>query len=282
MSTTSSPSSPSLGARRGAPLSIEVPPLQQPSPPSNTLLITDLNDLSLFQPCSLGSIKSHITAVAPLNSFSPLPSFRRIVCSFLTIDDAIKVRQLLDREPLQGKGRARVYFGENTPIQTDAEEIRKSKLLEAPQSQKMFFISPPPSPPHGWMMRNEEPPNKDVHATDLAEALGRLGRIYGSDGHADEAGRRPETPISPTDPAIAGTEGKDIVRTGSGSGQRSRSSTLIYHPEHHGNSPHLPAVMVEDTTVDPDGDSDMDLSPLDIQPKKIYAHTSRPPTELME
>jgi hypothetical protein len=34
-------------------------------------------------------------------------------------------------------------------------------LLEAPQVSKMFFISPPPSPPHGWVMRNEDPPNKD-------------------------------------------------------------------------------------------------------------------------
>ncbi|KAK2834836.1 hypothetical protein FQN49_006867 [Arthroderma sp. PD_2] len=282
MSASSSPSR-SLSARRGAPLSIEVPSIPQPSPPSNTLLITDLNDLSLFQPCSLGSIKSHITAVAPLNSFSPLPSFRRIVCSFLTIDDAIKVRQLLDREPLQGKGRARVYFGETTPIQTDTEEIRKSKLLEAPQSQKMFFISPPPSPPHGWMMRNEEPPNKDVHASDLAEALGRLGRSYGSDSHVDESGRRPETPISPTDAVMGGVEGKDVARAGSGSGGRSRSSTLIYHPEHHGNSSHLPAVMVEDTTLDPEvSDSELDLSPLDARPKRIFAHTSRPPTELIE
>ncbi|KAM5464214.1 hypothetical protein MauCBS54593_007033 [Microsporum audouinii] len=277
MSGSSSPTR-SL-SRRGAPLSIEVPPLQQPSPPSNTLLITDLNDLSLFQPISLEKIKAHITATAPLNSFSPLPSFRRIVCSFLTIDDAIKVRQLLDREPLQGKGRARVYFGENTPIQTDAAEIRRSKLLEAPQSQKMFFISPPPSPPHGWMMRNEEPPNKEVHASDLAEALGRLGRFYSSDSHINESGRRPETPVSPTDVVMA-LDGKDVARTGSG--QRSRSSTLIYHPEHHGNSPHLPAVMVEDTTLDTDTDSDVDLSPLDIQPRRILAHTARPPAELME
>ncbi|EGD93665.1 hypothetical protein TESG_01205 [Trichophyton tonsurans CBS 112818] len=273
MSGTSSPRS---GARRGTPLSIEVPPLQQPSPPSNTLLITDLNDLSLFQPSSLDSIKAHITATAPLNSFSPLPSFRRIVCSFLTVEDAIKVRQLLDREPLQGKGRARVYFGENTPIQTDSDEMRRSNLLEAPQSQKMFFISPPPSPPHGWMMRNEEPPNKDVHASDLADALGRLGRIYGSDSHINESGNRPETPVSPTDVSTA------MSIDMKGSGQRSRSSTLIYHSEHHGSSPNLPAVMVEDTSVSSDMDSDMDLSPLDARPKKIYAHTSRPPTELME
>lgn len=125
-------------------------------------------------------------------------------------------------------------------------------------------------------MRNEEPPNKDVHASDLADALGRLGRIYGSDSHINESGNRPETPVSPTDVSTA------MSIDMKGSGQRSRSSTLIYHSEHHGSSPNLPAVMVEDTSVSSDMDSDMDLSPLDARPKKIYAHTSRPPTELME
>jgi hypothetical protein len=37
-------------------------------------------------------------------------------------------------------------------------------------------LSPPPSPPHGWVMRNEDPPNKEVHASDLAHALSMLRR----------------------------------------------------------------------------------------------------------
>jgi hypothetical protein len=91
-----------------------LPPLSHPSPPSNTLLVTDLQDLTLFQPPWIDQLKAQIAAVAPLNSFSPLPSFRRIVCSFKSVEDAIKVRQILDGEALQGKRvRARVYFGGN-------------------------------------------------------------------------------------------------------------------------------------------------------------------------
>src|SRR5436190_8280818 len=154
-----------------------LPPLSQPSPPSNTLLITDLNDLSLFQPASISAIKARITAITPLNSFSPLPSFRRIVCSFHSTDAATRIRQFLDGGAILGRNvRAKVYFGEHTVVE-DLEEGRKRNLLEAPHAQKLFFISPPPSPPHGWMMRHEEPPNKDVHASDLAEALNRLGTI---------------------------------------------------------------------------------------------------------
>ena len=55
---------------------------------------------------------------------------------------------------------------------------------------------------------------------------------------------------------------------------RSRSSTVIYDPEAHGDSPALPAVKVEDYTADED-------VRLDTDAKKIIAHTSRPPVELM-
>ncbi|KAJ9201221.1 hypothetical protein DTO027B5_4058 [Paecilomyces variotii] len=247
-----------------------LPALSQPSPPSNTLLITDLRDLYLFQPSSLDSIRSQITQVAPLNSFSPLPSMRRIVCSFLSTDDAIKIRQLLDGEALLGRHvRARIYFGEPTPI-LSAEEARRKKLLEAPQSQKLFFISPPPSPPHGWTMRYEDPPNKEVHATDLAEALAKLKTAQEPKETIEP---EPETPVS------LASDKRTNSWPASFSGTRSRSSTIIYDPEAHGSNPQLPAVMVEDTTDLED--VEMDMGPIDA-PKKIMAHTARPPVELME
>ncbi|KAF4764760.1 hypothetical protein HAV15_001289 [Penicillium sp. str.  len=42
-----------------------MPALSQPTPPSNTLLITDLHDLLVFQPPALEEIRNQITAVAP-------------------------------------------------------------------------------------------------------------------------------------------------------------------------------------------------------------------------
>ncbi|KAL1965554.1 hypothetical protein VTN77DRAFT_5638 [Rasamsonia byssochlamydoides] len=274
--TSSGQSSPrsSRSSRSRPSLTIDLsnlPPLSQPSPPSNTLIITELHDLFLFQPDSLAAIRSQITAVAPLNSFSPLPSLRRIVCSFLSTDDAIRVRQRLEAEALLDRKnvRARIYFGEHTPIES-TEEARRRKLLEAPHAQKLFFISPPPSPPYGWVTRPEDPPNKEVHASDLAEALAKLRtEQQGGSGAADATD--PASPVS-------------IARTGSwpassGSGQRSRSSTVIYNPSDHGGSPNLPAVMVEDTS----DDFDVEMSSLvDFVPKRKIPHTARPPVELME
>lgn len=268
-SASSLPSSSTSRSSRSRPsLTLDLsnlPPPPQPSPPSNTLLITDLHDLFLFQPSSLATIRSQITDIAPLNSFSPLPSLRRIVCSFHSTDDATRVRQALDGTAILGRSvRARIYFGEHTPI-LDTEEARKPKLLEAPHSQKLFFISPPPSPPHGWVLRNEDPPNKEVHASDLAEALAKLK----TEQSRREKEGDPDTPVSVSSDKRTG---------GWHSRQQSRGSTIIYNPEDHGGSPNLPAVTVEDMSADPDG-SDVEMSPIDI-PKRVL-RTARPPVELM-
>lgn len=120
-------------------------------------------------------------------------------------------------------------------------------------------------------MRNEDPPNKEVHAHDLAHALSMLK----TDHQPEAPGVDPSTPVS-----ISSDK-----RTGSwpvaGSQQRSRSSTLIFNPEDHGNSPNLPAVMVEDMSLAPDEDVEMDMSPIDMSVKKMPPKTSRPPVELM-
>ena len=185
--------------------------------------------------------------------------------------------------------RVKVYFGVATPIQV------KDQHLELPEAQKMFFISPPPSPPHGWTMRNEEPPNKAVHAEDLASALAALRskgavRVRGEDGVG--------SPVEMED-----QERMWENRRRSGENGEAR---VVYHPDEHGNGIgrglDLPAVTVEDTgsaedlgrvgglvsppppMVDGDGDEDMGGSG-EGSPgggKRIIAHTARPPVELMD
>lgn len=107
-------------------------------------------------------------------------------------------------------------------------------------------------------MRNEDPPNKEIHADDLVVALSKL--------HARPA----------ADQALYDdVDGKTPVSATSGGGGRSRSSTVVFDPQEHGHLPDLPAIAVEDTT-----DSPMPLSPVDG--KKEFIHTARPPVELME
>ncbi|KAK3711540.1 hypothetical protein LTR37_009531 [Vermiconidia calcicola] len=228
----------------------DLPPLSQPSPPSNTLLITNLQAPEIFATANLESINRAINDHAPIHNFSPLKSMRRIICTFFTTEDAIKIRQVLDGETVLGS-RIRVYFGAETRIEVGIQH------LQAPKSDKMFFISPPPSPPMGWEMRDEGPPNKEVHAEDLATALSRLHARPG----ADDALREGASPASPA------------ARVGRA---RSGTGTVVYDPQDHGHSPDLPAIAVEDTS-----DSPEEMSPMEGVEKKMI-HTARPPVELME
>ena len=139
--------------------------------------------------------------------------------------------------------RVKVYFGHATSIEP------KEEHLNLPDAGKLFFISPPPSPPHGWEVKMEDAPNKQVHAEDLAEALAKLHH-------------RPRTDLPASPVSDAGNEGR--ARSG---------SQVLYDPSEHGLSPNLPAISVEDMTED--------ISPVAIE-KPILAHTSRPPVELMD
>lgn len=179
-----------------------------------------------------------------------MKSFRRILVVFYDVDAAKLIKQTLDGEIIFGC-RVRVYFGAHT------EFTPTDQHLQAPKSDKLFFISPPPSPPHGWETRNEEPPNKEVHAQDLAHALAKL--------HAHK-----DVPASP--------DYLEEDRNGdSGSGRKRSGSVIVYHPDHNGDSPHLPAISVEDTT-----NSSPDISPIEAEPGAPFVHTMRPPVELME
>jgi hypothetical protein len=258
-------SSPTIANRRSgsntpkSPLALDLsdlPPLITPDPPSNTLLITNLDDPAIFRPENLLEIRDLINQHVPIHSWAPLKSFRRIVVSFFDTESAKTIRQNLDNEIIFDC-RVRIYFGKETKI-TESED----QHLHLPKSDKLFFISPPPSPPHGWMMKNEDPPNKEVYADDLAQALAKL--------HARNVPVEPTTP----DNMDTGSPTKEMNR------QRSGSTTMIYHPNDHGDSPALPAISVEDTTG---SDLEADLSPMeDVSLTVPITHTMRPPVELME
>lgn len=186
------------------------------------------------------------------------------------------------------------------------------KYLERPDAGRLFFISPPPSPPVGWEAREEGCPNKDVHATDLADALGKLSGKMGrgeteAEGNGDQehrvGGEEDEAAARAVEGVAVDTNANPLMRVmqpnnegsvgtkssaaggANGAKNRSRSSTVIYDPETHGDSPALPAVMVEDMTMDTMDDEEEQVVTLDggfpKEAKKIMAHTSRPPVELM-
>lgn len=248
---TSPPASRPSTARssRSSTMSIDLsglPPITQPSRPSNTLLITNLKDTEIFRPENLQALRELINTSAPIHVWAPLKSFRRIIVSFMDEDSAVRIRQILDGEEIMGVA-VKVYFGQPTPTEPRDEH------LHLPDAGKLYFISPPPSPPHGWEVKLEGAPNKQVHAEDLAEALANLNKRA---------------------QATAQAHSNSPPRTGT---RHARSgSTTIYNPSEHGLSPDLPAIEVEDLS------NDSDISPIEKQEQRMYTHTSRPPVELMQ
>lgn len=198
----------------------------------------------------------------------------RLIVSFYDEQSAINVRREIDGTAFSQTAIAKCYFGEPTPIGDE------KKYLERPDAGRLFFISPPPSPPVGWEMKMEDPPNKEVHAEDLAAKLAKL------------TGKMESNPMDPENQQYTAEElgqvkgvssghkralsavSEDFNDGGSPTKMRSRSSTLIYDPKLHGDSPGLPAVMLE--TED---DSDVELDNPKTNP---MAHTARPPVELIE
>jgi len=161
--------------------------------------------------------------------------------------------------------RVRVYFGEHTPVEP------VDKHLHAPESKKLFFISPPPSPPHDWAVKDEEPPNAQVLAEDLAEALSKL---------------RPKN----RGPGDIEVEQQDASKTLEGDGLevapvpicRTRSGSIMLFEPEKSDEKHMPSISVDDFA---DGGSEagdsLPQSPVSpVQPGEAF-HTSRPPVELL-
>ncbi|KAL5119002.1 hypothetical protein ACEQ8H_003131 [Pleosporales sp. CAS-2024a] len=256
---TPSPQRSRASSRTKSPLSLDLsdlPPLIEPSPPSNTLIITNLLAPEIFHITTLTELRETIDQHVKIHTWAPLKSFRRIVVSFFDTESAIQIRQTLDGEQIMGY-RVRVYFGMNTPLNPSDQH------LPLPKSDRLFFISPPPSPPMGWEMKEEDAPNKLVHPEDLAAALAKLH----AHSHNDA--------LSPVE-----SDDSPIGR------RRAGSTTIVYHPEDHGDSPNLPAIAVEDTTEVPGSFTPDAMEGVEgpIQSQKAQGKTistARPPVEFM-
>ncbi|KJR87104.1 calcineurin-binding protein [Sporothrix schenckii 1099-18] len=289
-SAPSGASSSSLRSRRSSNLTLDLsgiaPPQTSttaaPAPlPTNTLLFTNLVHADIFRPDNLATIRDLVSQSAAIHSWAPLKSFRRIVASFYSAEDAARVRAVWEGERIMGAA-CQVYYGRATPL----GDATAAGHLALPDAGKLFFISPPPSPPHDWEMRLEGAPNKQVHAEDLADALAKLHH-QAADEQPDEGDAKMHEDLGMQSPASE--SGVSPTHAAKRTGRsRSRSSTLvIYQPAEHSTHSDLPAIAVEDMT---DANTDEELNsatwqssaaPLAVQ-KPLMAHTARPPVELMQ
>lgn len=197
----------------------------------------------------------------------------------------------------------KIYFGEPTPLVGQYASNAPDLHLQAPSLGKLMFISPPPSPPCGWEIREEDPPNKTTHAEDLLAALAGLGgnnnnynnnnkndahttheyadgNVFGAldNGHGGGDVLMQDLPLQLD--GSGETRGRSRITTG-----RRRGGTLtVYHPKDHGDSEDLPAVMVEDLTWEDglEGEEEVEDDEEELGGRPLPTRTARPPVELMD
>lgn len=148
---------------------------------SNTLVLTgfdksdfiadDINKSQSFVEQLRSEIATHVNIV----HWAPLKSFCRAIVVLESNESASFIKQLINEKKLSNATFSKVssYF---TQSSSDPSQNIQTHL-QPPKAGRLFLISPPVSPPSGWISRLEDPPH--VHdasnfAMALTEALSRV------------------------------------------------------------------------------------------------------------
>ncbi|CAG8787879.1 4060_t:CDS:2, partial [Cetraspora pellucida] len=135
---------------------------------TNTLIITNVNQAT-FLPENLEKLKSQLEQCGTIYKFVPTKSFNRIFVTFYKTTDAKNAKELFDKSTFLEK-TIRVYFGQHISIY----ETDKARHLNVPELEKNWLISPPGSPPVGWIQSREDHPNSITLADDLVHAFAKF------------------------------------------------------------------------------------------------------------
>ncbi|KAI8622413.1 Calcipressin-domain-containing protein [Chytriomyces sp. MP71] len=140
--------------------------------PTNTLLFTNLH-WSVFEDAGQELRRAiETTAARDVVRFVPLSSFFRLV--FDCSETAAAVKNSLNGRMYRGNKELKIYFGANAE-QQHLSVPSNAELLQVPPTEKNFLLSPPGSPPVGWVQSQESEPSRGGHhAAMLMDALSRL------------------------------------------------------------------------------------------------------------
>lgn len=160
---------------------------------TNTLVVYKLSKASI--PIAVSRLEE--LGLEGLAQLVPLASMRRVLAVFQSPSLAKQALPgiLSALRSLEGCQDALIGFSLNNIDSVNSAERMANTHLQLPTKGKLWFVSPPPSPPNEWKEVLEEEPNKRTHfETDfhlrLVAALNEVGA-----SPSDE----PISPISPQD-----------------------------------------------------------------------------------
>ncbi|QNP98887.1 Hypothetical protein YALI2_E00203g [Yarrowia lipolytica] len=143
---------------------------------TNTLIITGLSRAHFSSEPFMLELKKALES-DDLVCWAPLKSLGRIVCVFVTPDSCSVAKKYIkqaaeaayvDEEFLNYSTLKAQYAPNNTDMATLGDTKQR---LQLPDAGKLFFISPPPSPPAGWTSRLEDTPNPNAFDSQFYDML---------------------------------------------------------------------------------------------------------------
>ncbi|KAJ3040176.1 Calcipressin-1, partial [Rhizophlyctis rosea] len=113
---------------------------------------------------------------------SLLKSFLRVVVVFDSTADSQHAKDALHMVEFLGR-ELRVYFGDHTDTtHLSNPSAQPLNFLRVPEPEKNFLLSPPGSPPIGWVQLRESSPVSGGHNDALLDALHQLENDEGAQG----------------------------------------------------------------------------------------------------
>ncbi|KAJ3041410.1 hypothetical protein HDV00_009390 [Rhizophlyctis rosea] len=163
-----------MGLPRQTFLPTVIPPSTDSAVATNTLILTNLLPAA-FEDDGF-AVRELLLPFGSLARLSLLTSFMRIVAVFDSTADSLRTKESLHMTDFLGR-ELRVYFGEHTDMThlTNPEQTG-IHFLRVPEPEKNFLLSPPGSPPIGWIQIRESSPVAGGHEDALIDALRELER----------------------------------------------------------------------------------------------------------
>lgn len=201
----------------------------------------------LEQKANFRSLFQQISGTDPMR-IDFLKSFQRVRVVFEKPEHATAAKLLVEHHSFNGS-KMKAFFAKNIKMSRRVDQDEEGHL-KLPPLEKQFLISPPTSPPVGWVQHAEMAPvvcDLDLMARLASLAVDDKFELYEGDEHQ----RRPSIVVTP-----CAFEGKSLLAMGRGA---SADASL-------GSGGH----------TDTDSNSDTDL-PNTISTKVQMPHTPRPP-----